>query len=190
MKIHIAVQEEPKGLGHAVWTAREAVDDRPFFCLLADNIVKPGGDVLAGMAEVSDGESVVCLREVPDVMLDKYGVVAAHIESGRIRVSAAVEKPGRAAAPSNLGLIGRYLFTPSVFPELEGSAPGYGGEIQLTDAIDALARRGEMIGFVSEHDLLDVGNPLGLVEASSVLALHGPHGDEYLDFLRKTLGLS
>jgi UTP--glucose-1-phosphate uridylyltransferase len=176
IQLRPVVQEEPLGLGHAVNEAAHAVGDRPFFCLLSDNIVRPGSDVLADLAGGSQGGtvSVMCLRELEDDMLSKYGVVvpASEVEGGFLELSGAVEKPGPAHAPSRLGLVGRYLFTPEVFSILDKLPTGVGGEIQLTDAINQLGAAGRLRGFVANGDLLDVGTPEGLLEASVVLGRH------------------
>jgi UTP--glucose-1-phosphate uridylyltransferase len=171
IKIRMVVQEEPLGLGHAVWEANVAVRDRTFFCLLADNIVRPGGDVLPALAAAAQGSSAVCLRRLSDEYLSKYGVIVpgSEVVERTLDVIGAVEKPGLAEAPSHLGLIGRYLFTPEIFEVLDKLSPGHGGEIQLTDAIDRLASVGRCRGYVAEEDLLDVGTPRGLVEATWVL---------------------
>jgi len=186
------VQEEPLGLGHAVKEAAEVVGDRPFFCLLADNIVRPGADVLGSLfAGSADGTvSVVCLRELSDEFLSRYGVVVptSGIESGYLDLGGAVEKPGIEAAPSRLGLVGRYLFTPEIFGLLEKTLPGSGGEIQLTDAIDGLGRAGRLRGFVADVDLLDVGTPIGLLEASVELGAH-QFGREFTAWLEGRAGL-
>lgn len=180
------VQEEALGLGHAVNEAVHMVDGRPFFCLLADMIVRPGNDVLSDLAEGSEGgaKSVMCVRRLGDEFLSKYGIVVpdSDVESGYLDLAGAVEKPGVDAAPSNLGLVGRYLFTAEVFEILERLEPGSGGEIQLTDAIHELGQRRRLRGFVAERDLLDVGTPLGLLEASVVLGEH-LFGDEFGDWL-------
>lgn len=176
IRVRPVVQEEPLGLGHAVYEAAEMVGDRPFFCLLSDNIVRPGHDVLGEMAKGSMGGdvSVMCLRRLSDEFLSKYGVVVPTSDiAGRfLDIGGAVEKPGVDNAPSNLGLVGRYVFTPEIFSILEKTAPGVGGEIQLTDAIHELGVRGRLRGFVAEHDLLDVGTPQGLLHASGVLGAH------------------
>ncbi len=181
------VQEEPLGLGHAVNEASHMVGDRPFFCLLADMIVRPGHDVLPGLgAGSNDGSvSVMCLRELTEEFLDKYGIVvpASDVIEGYLDIAGAVEKPGAADAPSRLGFVGRYLFTPEVFEILEKTPPGQGGEIQLTDAIDELGRRGRLRGFVTDDDLLDVGTPIGLLEASVELG-ENQFGDEFRAWLR------
>lgn len=176
IRVRPVVQEEPLGLGHAVYEAQEMVGDRPFFCLLSDNIARPGESLLSEMAEGSnDGDvSVMCLRSLTDEFLSKYGVVIpASDQAGRyLDLAGAVEKPGVEAAPSRLGLVGRYLFTPEVFSILEKTSPGVGGEIQLTDAIHELGTRGRLRGYVAETDLLDVGTPQGLLKASAILGSH------------------
>lgn len=170
IQLRPVVQEEPLGLGHAVMEAAEMVGDRPFFCLLSDNIVRPGRDVLPALAAGSDDGriSVMCLRELSDEFLSRYGVVvpATEVLDGYLDLAGAVEKPGIDAAPSRLGLVGRYLFTPEVFPALAKTSPGVGGEIQLTDAINALGEEGRLRGYVASDDLLDVGTPEGLVQAA------------------------
>ena len=176
--IHVrpVVQEEPLGLGHAVNEAAHMVGDRPFFCLLSDNIVRPGHDVLPALGAGSLGGtmSVVCLRSLDDEMLSRYGVVVpgSDVEGGYLELGGAVEKPGPVDAPSRLGLVGRYLFTPEVFSLLDQLTPGVGGEIQLTDAINALGSTGRLRGYVAEDDLLDTGTPEGLLQASIVLGRH------------------
>jgi len=184
IRVRPVVQEEPLGLGHAVYEAAEMVGDRPFFCLLSDNIVRPGHDVLAEMAAGSrDGTvSVMCLRHYPDEFLDKYGFVvpSSDVTDSYVDLVGAVEKPGVDNAPSNLGLVGRYLFTPEVFTILDKTDPGYGGEIQLTDAIHELGTRGRLRGFVAEAELLDTGTPQGLLQATKVLGTH-QFGEDVFD---------
>ena len=176
IRVRPVVQEEPLGLGHAVYEAAEMVANRPFFCLLSDNIVRPGRDVLADLAAGSDdgAVSVMCLRSLTDEFLSKYGVVipASEVEDGYLDLAGAVEKPGVDDAPSRLGLVGRYLFTPEVFSILEKTAPGVGGEIQLTDAIHELGARRSLRGYIATGDLLDVGTPEGLLKASYELGQH------------------
>jgi UTP--glucose-1-phosphate uridylyltransferase len=171
VKIRMVVQEEPLGLGHAVREAAEMIRDRPFYCLLADNIVRPGGDVLAPLAEAANGDSAVCLRRLSDEYLGRYGVIVPGSDevNGVLEVAGAIEKPGIERAPSRLGLIGRYVFTPEIFEILANLNPGHGGEIQLTDAIDQLGKRGRCRGYIAADDLLDVGTPEGLWEATSIL---------------------
>ena len=186
MRLRPAVQEEPLGLGHAVLEAWEMVGDRPFFCILSDNLVRPEGDVLADLAAGSNNGdvSVMCLRELTDEFLEKYGVVvpSSDVVDRYLDLGGAVEKPGVAEAPSRLGLVGRYLFTPEIFGILEVTKPGTGDEIQLTDAIDELGKRGRLRGYIAETDLLDVGTPPGLLKATVEFGLNR-YGDDFADFM-------
>lgn len=191
--IHLrpVVQEEPLGLGHAVNEAAHMVGDRPFFCLLSDMIARPGHDYLECLSGGSrDGSvSVMCLRELTDDLLGKYGVVvpSSSVEDGYLDLAGAVEKPGAEKAPSRLGFVGRYLFTADVFEILEHTEPGHGGEIQLTDAINELGRRGRLRGYVAADDLLDIGTPIGLLEASVELGQH-EFGEEFSSWLKERSG--
>jgi UTP--glucose-1-phosphate uridylyltransferase len=185
-RITWVVQPEPLGLGNAVLHAREAVGDRPFFCLLGDNLAPPGGDHLPHLAAASDGRSVLSLRELSDEWLEKYGVVVPgeRLSDRVVEVLGAVEKPGVEAAPSRLGLVGRYLFTPEVFEHLATVTPGHGGEYQLTDAIATLAAARGCLGYVADHDLLDTGTPQTYLEAVVRLGMTHPElGERFRDFL-------
>lgn len=190
VRVRIAVQDEPRGLGHAVWTAREHVGDRAFFCLLADTITPPDIDFLRHLARASEhagGASAVTVREVTDAELDRYGAIVPgeRLADDVIEVRGAVEKPGAAAAPSRYGLIGRYLFTPEVFEVLAKATPGLGGEIQLTDAIGALGEAGRCAAAIGVDDVLDVGHPLGLITATATLGVQLPeYADSVSAFLR------
>lgn len=174
--IHSVIQPRPLGLGDAVYRAREIVDGRPFFCMLADRLVRPGRDVLAAMQKASDGRSVVCLRALDEAGLERSGVVVAGdaLADGVLEVRGAVEKPDVGSAPSRLGLEGRYLFEARLFDHLEGLAPGFGGEIQVTDAIGALGEEGRCLGWVNDVELLDIGNPAGYLAAGAALGLSHP----------------
>lgn len=183
--ITTVAQDQPLGLGHAVNVAADLVGERNFFCLLSDRIPRPGHQVLRSLAggvnrndRSGSGDadnSVVYLRTLDqDHLLASHGVAvpASDLSGGYLDLAGAVEKPGVSAAPSRLGFDGRYLFTPEVFSVLDSVPPGVGGEIQLTDAINVLGAEGRLRGFVGVEDLLDVGTPEGLVEASSVLGAH------------------
>ncbi len=188
--IHWVVQEEPRGLGDAVLAAREAVGDRPFFCQLGDNIVVPGGDALADLAATSDGRSVMGVRKMSDADLASHGVVrpGEWLSDRVVELKGAVEKPQPESAPSRLGFVGRYLFHPEVFELLERAEPGYGGEVQLTDAIAALGEMDRCLAYVVDHAPLDVGNPAGYLEASTVLGLGHPDiGPAYRAFIEDRL---
>lgn len=169
------VQEEPRGLGDAVLRARAAVGDRPFVCLLSDMFPRPGKSFTPRLVSLFDGRPVVAVRRVSPDYFARYGIVAIgeNLTGDVVEIEAAVEKPG-AAAPSDLGLVGRYVFTPEVFTDLAGLDPGHGGELQLTDALDRAARRGGAVGLIVGDDLLDIGRPAGLLEATAVVGLSRP----------------
>lgn len=184
--VHAIVQDVPRGLGDAVRTAARDVGSRPFFTLLVDNLVYPDADVLPSMATAAAGGSVVCLRELGTEYLARYGFIKPgewHSDQV-VDVLGAIEKPGVEAAPSKLGLIGRYLFNAAVFDALDDVQPGVGGEIQLTDAINLIGEAGTCRGYVAADDLLDSGTPSGYLEASTVLgAAHPDFGARYRAFL-------
>ena len=183
VKVRAVVQEEAKGLGHAVLAGREAIGLRPFFVMLADDLIHPHQDLLSPLARAAGPKkSVVYVRRLPDQMLGAKGVVApsSALSGSVMEIGGAVEKPGVARAPSDYAIHGRYLFMPDVFDHLAGVAPGYGGEIQLTDAVDSLARAGRCRAYVADVELLDVGNPLGYLRANTVLGLADPaYGEPY-----------
>ena len=184
--VHPIVQDVPRGLGDAVRTAAAAVGSQPFYTLLVDNLVYPDGDVLPSMAAAADAGSVVCLRELGTEYLARYGfIVPGQWRSEQVvEVLGAIEKPGVEAAPSKLGLIGRYLFTGKIFEALDHVEPGVGGEIQLTDAINAVGEDGICLGYVAANDLLDSGTPSGYLEASTILgAAHPDFGARYRAFI-------
>ena len=184
------VQSTPRGLGDAVLQTRDAVAGRPFFCLLGDNIMPPGVPCLATLGGVSDGRSVTAMRPMSAEETRSYGIarLGGWLADDVVEVIGAVEKPGPDSAPSDLGFLGRYLFTDEIFALLAGLEPGHGGEVQLTDAIDALAARGRCLGAVIASDPLDVGNPASYLEAVTVLGLaHRATGARYRAFLESLL---
>ncbi len=141
--IHYVRQGDPRGLGHAVLVAAQHVGDEPFAVLLGDDLIDERDVLLARMLQVQDqrGGSVVALMEVPQHQIHLYGCAAAAStdEPDVMAVSGLVEKPSADEAPSNLAVIGRYVLSPAVFDVLRETAPGRGGEIQLTDALQTLA---------------------------------------------------
>ncbi|AOP45405.1 UTP--glucose-1-phosphate uridylyltransferase GalU [Streptomyces lydicus] len=141
--MHYVRQGDPKGLGHAVLCAAPHVGDQPFAVLLGDDLIDPRDPLLARMVEVQEqhGGSVVALMEVDPAQIHLYGCAAAAPtgDDDVVTVSDLVEKPDPAEAPSNLAIIGRYVLDPAVFEVLRKTDPGRGGEIQLTDALQALA---------------------------------------------------
>ena len=161
LRVSYVYQEEPLGLGHAVHCAAEKIDGEPFFVLLGDVLV-PDNQMLIKMKEVSDahqGASVIAVLPVPEDQVDRFGVIAGEkIFDDVWNVSSLVEKPPVEQAPSNLAVFGRYLLTPRVMELLAEIKPGAGGEIQLTDALDALLKEEEMYALVvDEEDGFDTG---------------------------------
>jgi UTP--glucose-1-phosphate uridylyltransferase len=168
-------QHEQLGLGHAVLSARKAVGDEPFAVFLPDDIiVSDGQPALAQMLRVF-GEhqgSVVAVQSLPKEDLPSYGVVDAEPVSDRVtRVKSLVEKPKPEDAPSSLGIVGRYVFTPEIFDCLERTQPGSGGEIQLTDGMALLAQQQPMFAYEFEGTRFDTGNPMGMLKATVTMAL-------------------
>lgn len=175
VNIRPVVQEEPLGLGHAVLEAQRMVAGRQFMCILADDIVRPGFDVLPTLIEAaSDSTSVVSIQEMSEELIVTKGAVipTSDLIDGVMSIGGAIEKPAPADVPSLYGVLGRYVFQPEIFDHLAGLEPGRGGEIQLTDAMNALGALGRLKGAITEHEFLDVGNPLGLLRASMVLGAH------------------
>jgi UTP--glucose-1-phosphate uridylyltransferase len=173
-EIHYVRQGEPRGLGHAVLVASEHVSDLPFAVLLGDDIMHPDAGVLAGMLGVYEryGHSVVALKEVPPQDISSYGCAAVTpLDHNIVRVEDLVEKPLEDEAPSNLAVMGRYVFGPEIFEVLAETKPGRGGEIQLTDAIKTLAEHEPVYGWTFRDGRFDVGNKLDYLEATVELAL-------------------
>jgi UTP--glucose-1-phosphate uridylyltransferase len=173
-EIHYVRQGEPRGLGHAVLVASEHVGDLPFAVLLGDDIMHPDAGVLAGMLAVYEryGHSVVALKEVPPEDISSYGCAAViPLDDNIVRVEDLVEKPAEDEAPSNLAVMGRYVFGPDIFEVLAETKPGRGGEIQLTDAIKTLAEHEPVYGWTFREGRFDVGNKLDYLEATVELAL-------------------
>lgn len=174
LNVSYVYQEEALGLGHAVLCAAEAAAGEPFYVLLGDVLV-PGNGMLPAMQAVSDahgGASVIAVMPVPDEEVSRFGVIAgAEVSEGVWKVDALVEKPALEDAPSNLAVFGRYLLTPRVMELLEDVQPGVGGEIQLTDALDALLQEEEMYALVVDPaDGLDSGTIANWLAANEALA--------------------
>ena len=184
-----ACQEEPLGLGHAVLCARDLVGDEPFAVLLPDELLLGDPPCLAELVEVHGrtGGSVVALAEVPQRETGRYGIVEVAAEEGRtVTVSGMVEKPDPARAPSRLALIGRYILQPGIFEWLATQAPGAGGEIQLTDAMAAMAREEQFHGVRFNGRRFDCGSPMGAIQATIACAMERPElRQELLSFLRE-----
>lgn len=181
--IEEAIQDEPLGLGHAVWVAREHVGDEPFVVLLPDELLDPADNLLAEMIATFEAtsSSVVAVAEVPHETISMYGSIdPVEIDGNSMRVRALVEKPDQDAAPSDLALIGRYVLRPEVIGILEGLPPGAGGEIQLTDALSVLAGDGKLMAQRVAGRRWDAGTRSGFLQATVDLAFDHPEvGDEF-----------
>jgi len=172
--IHYVRQGQAKGLGHAVWVARQHVGHEPFAVMLGDDIMDDKSNVLEQMLSVHAhyGRSVVALKEVPRREIPFYGCVRPEaVEEGLVRLLDIVEKPKVEDAPSNLAVMGRYVFTPEIFDAIEQVAPGAGGEVQLTDAMRLLLDDQTVYGYVFEEGRYDIGNKLDYLRATVELAL-------------------
>jgi UTP--glucose-1-phosphate uridylyltransferase len=167
-------QQEPKGLGHAVWCARHLVGDEPFAVMLVDDLIHGEVPCLAQMVEAQErtGGNLLAVMEVPHEHTQRYGVIDPGETKGRLtEVKGMVEKPKPEAAPSRLAVIGRYILQPEVFKALDAQKPGAGGEIQLTDAMAQLIGRQPFHGYEFEGRRFDCGDKLGYLEAIVALAL-------------------
>lgn len=172
--IHFVRQGEPLGLGHAVSVARKHVGDNPFVVLLGDDIMHSRSTLLADMVAnySATGASTVALMEVEPSDIANYGCAAPESRDGNLcTIVDVVEKPDPADAPSNLAIVGRYLFTPTIFECLEHVQPGVGGEIQLTDAIALLLKEEPVMGLVFSDGRFDIGKKIDYLRATVELAL-------------------
>ena len=172
-------QPEALGLGHAVLCAKPVVGDEPFGVVLPDDLIwNQGKGALRQMAELAQSQNagVIAVEEVPPSDTDKYGIVdATPVDERSARIRHMVEKPKPADAPSNLAVVGRYVLPGRIFELLEKTTPGAGGEIQLTDAIDALLKeQGKVLAYRFEGTRFDCGNKAGLVRATMHMALQDP----------------
>ncbi|MFD1703721.1 UTP--glucose-1-phosphate uridylyltransferase GalU [Methylopila henanensis] len=168
-------QQEPLGLGHAVWCARDIVGDEPFALILPDMLHKAKRGCLAEMISVYDeagGGNVVAVYEVPDDQTHQYGIVGRGEAIGKgFKMTSMVEKPAKGTAQSNLAISGRYILQPEIFDLLSKQKPGAGGEIQLTDSMLTLAEQQPFSGYAFPGDVYDTGSKLGFLSANVAYAL-------------------
>jgi len=183
-------QQEPMGLGHAVWCARDIVGDEPFAVLLADDFMvgKPG--CLKQMVEAYEkvGGNLICAQEVADSRTDQYGIITPGTRDGALtEVKGLVEKPKPSEAPSNLAIVGRYILQPGVMRVLEGQEKGAGGEIQLTDAMARMIGEQPFHGVTFDGVRHDCGDKAGFIQANIAIALTrddvGPAVKAFIDAL-------
>jgi UTP--glucose-1-phosphate uridylyltransferase len=167
-------QQQPLGLGHAVWCARHIVGDEPFAVLLPDELMYGKPNCLAQMVEAYEkvGGNIVAALEVPDSETHKYGVIESGASDGRLtEIRGMVEKPAPGTAPSNLMLPGRYILQPEVMRALDAQERGAGGEIQLTDAMAKLIGKQPFHAYRFEGERYDCGSAAGFVIANIAMAL-------------------
>jgi UTP--glucose-1-phosphate uridylyltransferase len=183
--IHYVRQGEALGLGHAVSVARKHVGNNPFVVLLGDDIIDDRVPLLEGMIETYErlDSSVIALMAVDDPSL--YGCARCEqVDGNLVRITELVEKPKREDAPSNLAVMGRYVFTPEIFDALAQVQPGVGGEIQLTDAIALLLKDQDVYGYTFSEGRYDTGKKLDYLRATVELAARREDlGPEFREFL-------
>lgn len=182
-------QDEPLGLGHAIWSARHAIGKEYVSVMLPDDIISSSDPGLGQLIKIATQEkcSVVAVQEVPRDQVSRYGVidVKKQFSPNLFQVRDLIEKPSPEKAPSSLAIIGRYVLSPTIFEALEETSAGAIGEIQLTDAIQRLVLSGEKVfAYKIKGERFDAGTPLGLLQASVVLSLRNPkYAQAMLNFL-------
>ncbi len=181
-------QKQALGLGHAIYQAKDFAGGDPFAALLADDVVDAEIPALSQMTDVFEryDAPVVATMQVPGEAISRFGVIdAEEVEPGVFRVNDLVEKPAYADAPSDLAIIGRYLFTPDIFPALERTEPGAGGEIQITDAMRLLLKERPLYAVKLQGTRHDAGDKLGFLIATVEFALKRPDlAAEFREYLR------
>ncbi len=185
-------QAQARGLGHAVLCAEPVVGDEPFAVILADDLIDaPGAPVLKQMMEAfyARAQSMVAVEEVPADETDKWGICDVAGERASIaKIHRIVEKPAPADAPSNLGVVGRYIFTPHIFSHLKQIGAGAGGEIQLTDAISRMLGDVGASAFRFAGTRYDCGSKLGYLQATVAFGLkHKEGGEAFREYLRRSI---
>ncbi len=184
-------QKEQLGLGHAVLTAEPVVGAEPFVVSLGDIVIQTDVNIISEMKNLYKkfGKSIVAVYEVPKDEVSKYGVVAGkEIEDDVFLIEDMVEKPDIESAPSNLAILGRYLFTPSIFEKLKNTKPGKGGEIQLTDAMKMLLEEEAVYAYKVKAKVYDTGNKLDYLKTIVEFALQRDDlKEEFFSFLQEVV---
>lgn len=182
-------QNQPLGLGHAIWCARDIVGDEPFAVLLADDLIQTDKPVLAEMVKKFDRlrASMAAIMEIDKDQTDKYGILkATQVEDDIVKIDDMIEKPKPESAPSNLAIVGRYILTPRIFYHLEKGKKGANGEIQLTDAMKALLNEQPIFGYRFKGKRFDCGDKVGFQMANLAFALERPDmRDKLISFIRE-----
>lgn len=191
--IHYIRQKEPKGLGHAVWCARNFIGNEPFAVLLGDDIVNGDTPCLKQLIDQYEEThaSVIGVQTVPNEETSRYGIIDPGSNEGRrYQVRNFVEKPEFGTAPSNLAIMGRYIFTPEIFHFLEKQETGAGGEIQLTDAIQRLNEIQRVFAYDFKGIRYDVGEKLGFVKTTIDFALqHSDIKEDVIKYLSEVVNI-
>jgi len=185
-------QKEQKGLGHAIYSARQFIGDEPFAVLLGDDIVESDTPAIKQLMDAYDetGKSVIGVQEVAESDTHRYGIIDPLEKYGRrYEVKQFVEKPAQGTAPSNLAIMGRYVLTANIFDYLKTQKRGAGNEIQLTDAIERLNKDDQVYAYDFEGDRYDVGEKLGFVKTTIEYALKDQEMKEELTQFIKDLNL-
>lgn len=184
-------QNEAMGLGHAVALTSHLVGDEPFAVLLADDLIHHKKGAVKQMVETYDyyKSSVIAVQKVEGPEISSYGVISGKKQSDRVyRLDQIVEKPAFEDAPSDMGVTGRYIFTPHIFEHLANLKPGTGGELQLTDAIQTLLMKEQVLAYEYEGIRYDCGSKMGLLKANIELGLeHQEIGEELRQYLLEEL---
>jgi UTP--glucose-1-phosphate uridylyltransferase len=187
-KISYTRQKQALGLGHAIYQAKDFVGNEPFAALLADDIVDAEIPALKQMIEVFDKYQapIIATMQVPGEAISRFGVIdAEEVEPNVFKIRDMVEKPALADAPSDLAIIGRYIFTPDIFEAIEQTEPGAGGEIQITDAMRLLLAKRPFYAVKLEGVRHDAGDKLGFLIATVEYALKRDDlGSEFKEYLR------
>lgn len=182
-------QHKALGLGHAVLCAETIVGNEPFALLLADDLMIGKEPIMKQMTEVYEqyGHSVIAVQDVPIELTKQYGMIQGEIiNDNLLYVHKLVEKPKPENAPSTIAVVGRYILNPQIFDKIRATPKKEGGEIQITDAIDALLQKEPVLAFRYEGERYDCGSLLGYLKANVVLgAMHPGEGEEFTKWLRE-----
>jgi UTP--glucose-1-phosphate uridylyltransferase len=187
-KISYTRQKQPLGLGHAIYQAKDFVESEPFAVLLPDDIIDSSTPALKQMIEVFEKyqSPVIATMQVEGEAISRFGVIdAEEIAPNVFKIRDMVEKPSVAEAPSDLAIVGRYIFTPDIFRAIETTTPGAGGEIQITDAMRNLLKERDFYAVRVDGVRHDAGDKFGFLKATVEFALkRADLGEEFRDYLR------
>lgn len=189
--IHYVRQKEQKGLGHAISCAETFVGDDPFAVILGDDLVVSQKPAIGQLMEVYEDKEapILGVQDVPEKNVNKYGIVKYKEKQGKsYLLEDMIEKPAVEKAPSNLAILGRYVITPDIFPIIENTSRGKGGEIQLTDALKTLSEKRDVYAHNFTGERYDVGNKMGFLRATVEFALNREEfATEFEDYLKNLI---